>query len=265
VLTIVISTIGAPFLLDSLATLRSQPDELFVVVDMEGRRRSPLGAVEPFEQQVLAAFPRVRMMRNESKPWAVMNGCYNLGWQMARNPFVLFTHDDMEYADYDYVNWLTPLLRKLYAAGERIEGRRVVGFVLPEYEVVNNVLVPTYPIGATLFSQCVSPVSTIVSTRAMAELGGFDTDGVWYDGHLEAELHLRNWWLLHVPTPPMQHTSNRTYRMNNWGNNWAESPWGNYAQNFLRKYPNGPATLARRLSPELAHPVTDVEFILGRS
>jgi hypothetical protein len=237
----VISTIGCPFLLDSLATLRHPPDDVIVVLDVIGRRSSTLDRDYPLPQlsaDLEKLYPSVRLLfNNPTGPWAVMNQCYNIGWRAARHPFVWFTHDDIEYPDFDFPTFLGPVLRVVER--ERvIGGKRIVGLVLPEYEVANRVSVPSHPRGATGLTQFVSPVSQIVAVDTMHELGGFDeTDGIWYDGQLEVESSLRGWWYLLMDTPELRHMSNRTYLANNWGDRWAANPvWGEYSRNFRRRY-----------------------------
>lgn len=239
--SLVISTIGCPFLLDSLSSLVYPPDDIIVVVDMVGRRAAPRLETEwplaNLETDIGDAWPDVRIMYNEpSGPWAVMNQCYNIGWKAAFNPFVWFTHDDIEYPDFDFPTALRPTLSRMHH-GESA-GRRVVGLVLPEYEVTHRVTVPNHPRGSVGLTQFVSPVSQVVSVQAMREMGGFDeTDGIWYDGQLEAESGLRDWWYLLMDTPAIRHTSNRTYVVNNWGDRWKANPiWGNYAANFAKRY-----------------------------
>ena len=238
--SLVISTIGCPFLLDSLATISHMPDDVIVVVDMIGRKSSTLDKEYPLDslgRDLHARFPNVRLMFNQpTGPWGVMNQCYNIGWRAAKNPFVLFTHDDIEWPAFDFPSALRPVLEALHA-DRTVDGRRVMGLVLPEYEILNAVNVPDYPEGTWGLAQCVSPVSQVVSVEALAEMGGFDeVDGVWYDGQLQAETHIRNWWFVLLPTPRIRHMSNRTYRANNWGNHWKGTPWGDYTKNYEKRY-----------------------------
>lgn len=255
--SLVISTIGCPFLLDSLASLTYPPDDVLVVVDMIGRQASTLERDYPLDhlgRDLNKHHPGVRLLFNQPEgPWAVMNGCYNLGARAARNPFVWFTHDDIEYPDFDFPRVLKPVLSRL-AAEPLVKGRRVVGLVLQEHEVLNGVNWPDYPVGTWGLGQCVSPVSQIVSVAALEEMGGFDEkDGIWYDGHLEMETRLRDWWYLLLPTPLIRHTSNRTYQANNWGDRWAANPiWGHYEKNFVRRYG---VPFVRQLPP--IEPITD--------
>lgn len=239
--SLVISTIGCPFLLDSLATLKYPPDDVIVVLDTIGRRSSTLDADYPIARlasDLAEKYPNVRLLFNEpSGPWAVMNQCYNIGWKAARHPFVWFTHDDIEWPDFDFPTALRPVLEQVQAEPQ-VLGKRCVGLVLPEHEVLNQVNVPDYPEGTWALAQCVSPVSQVVSVAALQEMGGFDeVHGVWYDGMLQAETHIRDWWYVLLPTPLLRHTSNRTYRANNWGNHWKANPiWGSYTKNYERRY-----------------------------
>jgi hypothetical protein len=241
VYSLVISTIGCPFLFDSLATLRYPPDDIIVVLDLVGRKSSTLDQDYPLpqlERDLRERYPAVRLLyNNPSGPWAVMNQCYNIGWRNARHPYVWFTHDDIEYPDYDFPSALRPVLEAIEADRD-ILGKRIVGLVLPEHEILNEVNVPDYPVGTWGIAQCISPVSQVVSVEAMREMGGFDeVDGVWYDGQLQAETHIRDWWYVLLPTPLIRHMSNRTYRVNNWGAHWKANPvWGNYTKNFEKRY-----------------------------
>lgn len=239
--SLVISTIGAPFLLDSLATLTYPPDDVIVVLDVIGRKASNLDKEYPLERlsaDLRERFPNVLMIYNDpAGPWGVMNQCYNIGWRHARHPFVWFTHDDIEWPAYDFPTALRPVLEAIWADGT-VQGRRCVGLVLPEREVINKVNVPDYPIGTWGLAQCVSPVSQVISVEALQEMGGFDeVEGVWYDGQLQAETHIRDWWYVLLPTPLLRHESNRTYKVNNWGNHWRANPvWGNYSANYEKRY-----------------------------
>lgn len=240
--SLVISTIGCPFLLDSLASLQYPPDDVIVVLDVIGRRASTLDRDYPLERlstDLAERFPKVLLIYNDPgpKPWGVMNQCYNIGWRHARHPFVWFTHDDIEWPAFDFPTALNPVLRQLTKT-PAVNGKRVVGLVLPEHEVLNRVNVPDYPEGTWGLAQCVSPVSQVIAVEALKEMGGFDeVHGVWYDGQLQAETHIRDWWFVLLPTPLLRHTSNRTYRANDWGNHWSANPiWGNYQQNYEKRY-----------------------------
>lgn len=264
--SLVISTIGCPFLLDSLASMDYPPDDVIVVLDTIGRRSSTLDKdypIERLEEDLNAHFPEVRLLYTDpDEPWAVMNQCYNIGWQEALNPFVLFTHDDIEWPDFDFPTALKPVLQRLHV-DPYIEGEYVAGLVLPEFEIANGVQVPAYPHGTTGLAQCVSPVSQIVSIDALEEMGGFDEkEGIWYDGQLQAEMRIRDWWFLLLPTPMLRHQSNRTYLANNWGARWAANPiWGNFQDNFQRKYGEEWFREIHSLSP--VKPLDDARFALA--
>jgi len=262
--SLVISTIGCPFLLDSLASLSHPPDDIIVVVDVIGRRASTLESEYPLarlRQELAERWPALRVLLYDPPPqtWAVHNGCYNVGWKAARRPYVWFTHDDVTYPAFNYPRALNPVLRAIAAAGGVIDGRTVAGVVVPEYETVNGVTVPDYPDGSRGLTQCISPVSQIVSVAAMRKLGGFDEAGIWYDGHLQAETFVRDWWYLLLPTPKVRHESNRTYRVNNWGNHWGANPvWGTYQDNFHRRY--GHVWERYMASDEPIEPLRDERF-----
>ncbi len=241
-ITLIVSTIGAPFLIDSLRSLRWHPSQTVIVLDTVGRSASALDEVYPLDALKAALdryYPCGQLVETDpAHPWSMMNHCYNVGVSLATNPYVMCTHDDMEYTDYPYFYAVQPLLEKVQAAGGVVDGRRVVGAVFPEWEVLNQALVPNYPEGTFGLVQSVSPVSQVVERQAILDFGGFDEEfGVWYDAQLQAETHLRDWWVFHVPAPPMRHTSNRTYRLNNWGNGFEFNPkWGSHPDNFVRKY-----------------------------
>jgi hypothetical protein len=241
-ITVVVSTIGAPFLLDSLQSLRYWPPDLVVVIDVVGRACSDLD--ETFPLDVLLAelderFPKAHVVWTDgSAPWAVMNGCYNLGVMHARHPWIMCTHDDVSFADYDYWGQLAPVLGEIERLDFRVDDYKVIGAVLPEWEVVNRVRVPTVPEGHWGLTQLTTPVSHVIHRGALDVFGWFDTEfGVWYDAQLEAEIVRHNWWSVHLPTPPLRHLSNRTYRTNNWANRFAPDPkWADHPANFVRKY-----------------------------
>lgn len=252
----VVSTIGAPFLLDCLRTL---PDlgETIVVVDRAGRSLSSLDVEYPLEKLEadvarLSNPPQLAIYDPKPGAWAVQNGCYNFGARLALHPFLLFTHDDVEWPAYDFrhalrrtTQWIDHWCRRRFWAPE---GGDIVGAILPEWEVANEVRVPAFDLGREVVCQAVSPVSQVLSRAAFDAMGGFDEDyGVWYDGQLEHETRIRNWWYVCLPTPTLRHQSNRTYRLNNWGNSWSPNPkWGRYQENFERKYGTPPA--GRKLS-----------------
>lgn len=259
-ITLVMSTIGCPFLLDALASIRQPPDETLIVLDMIGRQSSDLGETFPLPALELALeqFPWARLVPYYPQPheWAVQNGCYNVGWRAARNPWVCITHDDVTWNDFDYFGTVAPMLEAL-RRDDQVNGRRCTGIVLPEYEVANDTLWPKFAPGVPVLTQCVSPVSQIISTSALEEMGGFDeVEGVWYDAHLQAEFQLRDWWAVHLPTPLLKHQSNRTYRANNWGGGgFAANPkWNQFDVNFQRMYEG-------RLPPFYRTPETRSEYL----
>jgi hypothetical protein len=237
--TMVISTIGCPFIHDCLATLKYPPDQVLVVIDVTGRTCADLPQPLPeFEAELKAKFPFVTTLRAEpSDNWAVMNGCYNLGILGSRNEYIMFTHDDLSYPDFDYFGAISPILDELEAADRKIDGKEVVGVLFPDWEVTHQVHFPAFPDKLAL-CQSFSPVTHVISRRAMLAMGGFDeVEGIWYDQQAEEEIRRRNWWSIHLPTPPIHHVSNRTYKVNNWGNRWAANPkWGNTPENFKRVY-----------------------------
>lgn len=262
--SVVISTIGAKFLFDTLRSLEPfPPDEVIVVLDRVGRSCSSLDSAYPLHhlERDLRHYriPVTLKLYEPEEQWAVMNGCYNVGWRAAKNPYVLFTHDDVLFPAYDFPATLTKVLTALETHNGVINGREVKGVVLPEWEIPAQAVVPTGTGKDWKLCQCVSPVSQIVSVAAMEALGGFDeADGVWYDGQLQAETFLRNWWFIHLPTPLLEHVSNRTYRLNDWGQRWAPNPiWGNYQQNFENRYG---FFFERNLSLEDGLPLTNPEF-----
>jgi hypothetical protein len=266
VYSLVISTIGCPFLLDSLATLTHPPDEVIAVLDVQGRAASTLDREYPLERlqdDLRERFPAVTLsLSYPGSSWGVMNQCYNQGAALASNPFVLFTHDDVEWPAYDFPKALAPVLLAIQQE-PTVLGRRCVGLVLPEYEVLNQVAVPDYPPETWGLAQCVSPVSQVLSVEALREMGGFDeVGGVWYDGQLQAESHIRDWWYVLLPTPYLLHTSNRTYRANNWGDRWKANPvWGNYTQNFEKRYGYAHRRALQSLQP--MQPLTDPRYGLA--
>ncbi len=241
-ISLIISSIGAPFLLDSLQSLRLPPSEVVVVIDSVGRAASDLHVTFPLEilkAELAERFPWVTLHQTHPMtPWGVMNQCYNEGLAMTTNPFVMCTHDDITYMDYDYFGEVSPILHELERRSSYVDGRKVIGVVLPEWEVLNQVPWPEYPNGMWALTQASTPVSHIVHRWAIQEFGGFDEEfGVWYDAQLEAEIARRNWWSIILPTPRIRHLSNRTYRVNDWGNRFAANPkWANHPDNFIRKY-----------------------------
>jgi hypothetical protein len=258
VISVIISTIGCPFLLDSLDSMKHPFGQVLVVLDKVGRACSTLDEVYPLpvlEEEL--AKRGVDLVYYDAAPgtWAVQNGCYNVGARHAIYDWLLFTHDDVTWHPFDYEGALRPALEKI--ASEGILGRLVPGVIIPEYEVANQVLVPTFPVGTTALTQAVSPVSQVLSRAAYEAIGGFDEEfGIWYDGQLEHETILRDWWWLHLPLPPLTHESNKTYRVNNWGKAWEPNPkWGHHTRNFEAKYGVAPAT--RKLSIEDAIPLSD--------
>lgn len=228
--------------------MRGQFEQVIVVLDRVGRSCSTLDAEYPIEQLV-ADFGTLAQLHFYDAPsgrWAVQNGCYNEGARIATADWLLFTHDDVIWPDHNYVSAIDEHLEAIIRFGGRSE-ERVVGLILPEWEVANQVAVPAFETTAPILTQVVSPVSQVLARSAFEEMGGFDeTYGIWYDGQLEHETLLREWWYVSVPVPRLQHTSNRTYQVNNWGNAWAPNPkWGRHAENFARKY--GVPPTSRRL------------------
>lgn len=242
----IVSTIGCSFLLDSLDSMRQPFSEIIVVLDKVGRSCADpavLPSLSLLEESL--ARRHVKLVYYDAVPgtWAVQNGCYNVGARHAKYDWILFTHDDVTWQDFDYELYLASSahlheLGSYMWRGTTWRGKRVPGIILPEYEAANQVLVPTFPEGTRALTQAVSPVSQIIHRQAYEAIGGFDEEyGIWYDGQLEHETVLRDWWWLHVPTPVLRHESNRTYRTNNWGNRWTPNPkWGHHAENFERKY-----------------------------
>lgn len=241
--TAVMSTIGAPFALDALASLPPF-DEVLVVVDMVGRSCSALDREFPLDEFVRAAHGirhlTVGFLQYAPAPgaWAVHNGSYNVGTRAAKNDWLVYTHDDTSWPAHDFVGVLGRALSWAEARGRLADGRPIVGAILPIWEVEAGCLVPEFSLDRPALCQCVSPVSQVLHRSAWAAIGGFDEEfGVWYDGQLEQEARLRDWRFVYLPTPPVRHQSNRTYKINNWGNAWAPNPkWANYQQNFERKF-----------------------------
>jgi hypothetical protein len=242
VISLIVSTIGAPFLLDAL---RSQPDlgETIVVLDRLGRTCSNLDAEYPIAQLEadLAALPNLpRLVFYDVAPdkWAVQNGCYNVGASVATNDWLLFTHDDVVWP---LAEFRAPLHRALswIEAGLHVHGERwLAGLLLPEWEVANQVRVPSFAPDRPVLCQAVSPVSQVIHVDVWRAIGGFDEEfGVWYDGQLEHESRLKDYWYIYLPTPLLQHQSNATYRINNWGKDWVlNRKWATYEKNFEVKY-----------------------------
>lgn len=241
-ISLIISTIGAPFLLDSLQSLRCPPAETLIILDSVGRASSDLNVTFPLEilkYELAERFPWAQLHATHPlDPWGVMNQCYNVGCHLSTQPFVMCTHDDITYADFDYFGEITPVLRELERREFDVDGRRTLGVVLPEWEVLNQVLVPKVPEGTWCLTQATTPVSHVILKEALAQFGGFDEHfGVWYDAQLEAEINRRNWWSVLLPTPKIRHTSNRTYRTNNWGDSFSANPkWADHPNNFIKKY-----------------------------
>ncbi len=253
-ITTVVSTIGAPFAVEHIKTIPQDLGEIIVVVDMIGRsvakdleKKYPL---QQFADELVAAVPGVviKQYQPEPKLWAVQNGCYNLGIRDAVYPWVLCTHDDVKWVPgYPYAERLRGALHWLMH--QRVYAPlNVAGFVLPEWELENKVLVPQDAPDHPAWCQVVSPVSHILHRTVWEQLGGFDEEyGVWYDGQLEAETEARGWEYVYLPVAPLTHQSNATYRVNNWGARWKANPkWGEYARNYKRKYgrPPGPRKLS---------------------
>lgn len=252
--SVVVSSIGAPFAITNLDSM-CRWDEVIVVIDMQGRSASALEQTYPltaFEDDVRARGAVPVRYESEPRAWAVMNGCFNVGARAVRNDWVLFTHDDVTWMPYDYakavghtVDWI--LARSCIAP----TGQEIVGLDLPVWEVQHEVLVPTFPPDSpALLTQCVAPVGQVLRRAKLEEMGHFDEHfGVWYDGHLQREVHVRNWWFVHIPTPPALHQSNSSYKLNKWGNSWSANPkWGMYTENYQTMYGLPPA--ARVLSDD---------------
>jgi len=274
--SLIISTIGSPFINDTLRTMEKfPPKEVIVVVDVLGRSVSNLESVYPLAKMEadLAASPvkpRVVYYHPTPSAWAVMNGCYNLGAKHATRDYYLFTHDDVLFnPDFDYPSAISKVLRNVEADGRQVMGKNIKGICIPEYEILNQVVVPMYGSGPGSRSgsgkdwclcQVYSPVSHIIHKSVLEELGGFDEDfGIWYDGQMQIESFQRDWWYIHLPTPLLTHESVKTYRINNWGNNWSVNPkWGEFPTNFARKYPG--ITWERNCSLLDGIPITEERF-----
>lgn len=244
-ITAIVSTIGCEFALEALDSL-PRLDEALVVVDMVGRASSELEGRYPlarFEADVAAR--GARLVRYEAAPgtWAVHNGSYNAGIREARNDWVVITHDDAVWPAFDFGGALRKTISWIDAKRTTPEGSPIVGVILREWEAQHEVMVPSFELDRPALCQCVAPVSQVIKKEWVAAIGGFDEEyGVWYDGQLEHESLLRGWWYVYLPTPPLVHQSNRTYRENNWGNSWAANPkWGRHPENFQRKYGVPPA------------------------
>jgi hypothetical protein len=253
-ISVIVSTIGAPFAAEHLCTIPRDLGEVIVVIDMVGRAAAPqLERTYPlaqFYRDVDKAVPGASIVQYAPAPgkWAVQNGCYNVGVRAAQYPWFLCTHDDVKWnTAYPYAERMRAVLhwlmhQRVYAPLD------VAGFVLPEWETVNRVMVPEDAPPHPAWCQVVSPVSHILHRHVWDTLGGFDeVFGVWYDGQLEAETPRHNWKYLYLPVAPLRHQANMTYRVNNWGNRWKANPiWNHYARNYERKYgtPPGPRKLS---------------------
>jgi hypothetical protein len=242
----VMSTIGGRFVLDALDSM-PMFSECLVVVDMVGRAASDLETTYPLgdlERDVVARGAQVVRYEPAPAQWAVHNGSYNLGARLAKHPWILFAHDDVTWPNKHHVVLEATIPR--VAELSHTYGRRIVGIEFPCWEQ-NAVMVPEFPTGTLALTQGMQPAAFLLEKAALEEIGGFDEAGVWYDGQLEHEMILRNWWWLHLPLPPVHHQSNRTYQINNWGGGWKANPvWASHPENFQRKYGVPPAP--RRLS-----------------
>lgn len=227
--TLIISTIGAPFILDAIKTLEKfPPSEVIVVLDKTGRSTTDLDQTYPIDQleSDLAKSPvNPKLVIHNPTPekWAVMNGCYNVGWKLAKNSYVCFTHDDAFWADYDFPKQLNRIIQNIETNNCMIQGKRVMGIVLPSWEILNKVIVPMHGLESGTgkdwcLCQVYSPIFHILNKKILEELGGFDEDyGIWYDGQMQIESFQRDWWYIHLPTPICSHESIKTYKVNSWG------------------------------------------------
>lgn len=248
--TIIIATIGSPFLNEALKTMENfPPAELIIVLDVLGRETSNLDTIYPLAQLEAdlaksPCKPKLLYYKPEPSQWGVMNGCYNFGAKEAKYDYIMFTHDDILFDNsYDYHTAIGKVLKNIEADNRVILGKDIRGICIPEYEILNKVIVPMNGNESGsgkdwCLCQVYSPVSHILHKSCLADIGGFDEEfGIWYDGQMQIESFQRNWWYIHLPTPLLQHESVKTYRMNNWGERWKNNPkWLYYPDNFRRKY-----------------------------
>lgn len=238
----VISGVSSPFLFDCLNSMKNPPHQIIAAIDRVAQTLLPPDQkirCDLTETEVRTKFPSVQIVENNNfENWNTINQTYNTGLRHVTNKYAMILHDDVLFdPNFDYTTTFCNAIDYIESNNGVIQGKKVVGLVYQTYEKPIDAITCNIPPQVALVKEG-SATGSIYSMDFIKEIGWLDEEyGVWFDVHLNEEVHRRDYWTLYVPVPPLTHLMSGTLKMTNWIGGWSASPkWATFSQNFVNKY-----------------------------
>ncbi len=246
-----ITGIGIPCLGDCLDTLFRNPlaDEVFFACDDTGRfyceEKSDLLCLTVHDvRQVNLPF---------AQDWRPCNGIANFAMRVAKHDWVMLSHEDTLWPQFDYADHIRAALLWLSAKGFVVDGKRVVGIEFGMFEARGGAEreQPLFDRAHGLTDWLVAHTA-VFSKAAWEEMGGVsETDGIWWNHEAQEEIDRRDWRLLYLRWPAPLHLGARSLAGSGYCKGWTLAKrWEDSDGNFLRKYGKPPRLVPPRTIEE---------------